>query len=65
VSCVKKLRRSDIDEFNPCGDQVTHFISWMKSFNATNSAYNGKKANTTFETRLITCILLTNEGKNR
>jgi len=27
VLCVKKLGGSDMDRFNPCGDQVTHFIN--------------------------------------
>jgi hypothetical protein len=26
VLCVKKLGGSDMHKFNPCGDQVTHFI---------------------------------------
>jgi hypothetical protein len=65
VSCVKKFRRSDIDEFNPYGDQVTHFTSWMESFNAINSTCNGKKTSTTFRTRPIICISLMNERKHR
>lgn len=27
VLCVKKLGGSDMDKFNPCGDQITHFMN--------------------------------------
>ncbi len=34
VSSVKKHKGNDMDEFNPCGDQATHFVSsWMENFN--------------------------------
>jgi hypothetical protein len=42
-SCVRKLGGSDIDWFNPYGDQMTHFVRCTKSFNAPNFSYNRKK----------------------
>jgi len=43
---VKKLGESDVDRLNPCGNQITHFIGWMESFNVTNFVYNCKKVGT-------------------
>jgi hypothetical protein len=50
MSCIRKHGGSDMDEYNPHGDQTTHFINCVEGPNATNSTYNHKKMGTTFET---------------
>ncbi len=62
---VRKHGRNDMDGFNPCGNRVTHFISWMENLNVANFAYKHKKVGTTFETWPIICTLLTSEGKHK
>ncbi len=62
---VRKLGRSEMDRFNPCGDQTTHFTSQMENLDVTNFAYNHKKVGTTFETRPTICELLMSEGKTQ
>ncbi len=62
---VRKLGRIDIDLFNPYGDQTTHFVDYIKSFNASNSSYNCKKKGNTFEEKSIMCVSFVNEGKTR
>lgn len=42
MSGVRKHGGSEMDGSNACGDQTTHFDSWMESFNLTNFAYNHK-----------------------
>jgi hypothetical protein len=44
MSSVKKPRGNYMNEFNPCGDQTTHFVSsWMEIFNDVNFACNHKR----------------------
>ncbi len=62
---VIKLSGSDMDRFQPCGDQTTHFTSCMETPNVANYVYKGKKAGTTFETRPTICTSLVNEGKTQ
>jgi hypothetical protein len=62
---VRKLRRSEMNRFNPCGDKATHFTNQMENLDATNFACNHKKVGTTFETRPTICELLVNEGKTQ
>jgi hypothetical protein len=62
---VRKHGRNDMDKFNPCGNQVTQFISWMENLNVANFAYKHKKVGTTFETWPTICTLLTSEGKHK
>ncbi len=62
---VRKFGRSEMNGFNPCGDQATHFNNQMENLNATNSAYNHKKVGTTFETKPTICEALMNEGKTQ
>jgi len=44
---VKKPRGSDINWFNPYGNQATHFIDYTENPNVPNSSYNCKKTNST------------------
>jgi hypothetical protein len=62
---IRKLRRSDIKWSNPYGDQVTHFTSYTKKFNAKNSYCNHKKTRTTFDAKPIICVSSTNKGKTQ
>ncbi len=63
--CVKKLGGSDMDKFNPCGNQVTHFINQMESPNVANSIYNSKKMDITFKIWTTICISSESERKNQ
>lgn len=60
---VKKPRKSDMDRFNPCGNQATHFASWMENSNVANFACNHKKVGTTSKTRSTICLSLMSERK--
>jgi hypothetical protein len=62
---VRKLRGSDTYWFNPCGNQVTHFINCTKNLNAPNSSCNCKKTNNTFEARPIMCVSVASERKTQ
>jgi len=62
---VTKHGGNDMDRFNPCGNQVTHFINWMENLNVANFAYKQKKVGTTFETWPTISTLLTCEGKHK
>jgi hypothetical protein len=46
---VRKLGGNDVEWFNLCGYQVTHFTNCTESPNAENSNYNCKKTGTTFD----------------
>jgi hypothetical protein len=35
---VTKHGGNDMDRFNPCGNQVTHFTNWMENLNVANFA---------------------------
>jgi hypothetical protein len=65
VLCVKKLGGSDMDKFNPCGDQVTHFMNWMESPNVANSIYDRKKMDTTSKIWTTICVSSESERKNQ
>ncbi len=65
MSAIRKHRGSEMDGFNTCEDQTTHFTSWMESFNVTNFAYNHKNVSVAFETRPIICISSTNERNSQ
>jgi hypothetical protein len=65
VLSVKKLGGSDMDGFNPCGNQMTHFIGWVKNLNVVNSTCSCKKVATTFEIRPTICVSSTSEGKTQ
>jgi hypothetical protein len=60
---VKKPRRSDMDRLNPCGDQASHFASWMENLNVANFAYNHKMVGTTSKTRPTTCVSSMSKGR--
>jgi hypothetical protein len=62
---VRKLGGSDIDWFNPCGDQAIHFIGCIESLNAPNSSNNCKKTSNTFEAGPIMCVSFANERKTQ
>ncbi len=64
-SGVKKSRKSSKDQFNICGNQVTHFIICNKSFIVVNFSYNRKKISITYEVGQIMCIPFANEGKTQ
>jgi len=51
--------------FNPCGNQMTHFIGWVKNLNVVNFACNCKKVGTTFEIGPTICVSSMNEGKTQ
>jgi hypothetical protein len=59
-SSVRKPRGSDINWFNVCGNQATHFVDCNESLNVPNFSYNRKKIGSTFEVRLIMHISFTN-----
>jgi hypothetical protein len=62
---VKKLGRNDLKRSNPCGNQVAHFVGYIKSLNAQNSCCNCKKIGTTSYARPTICISSINEGKTQ
>jgi hypothetical protein len=64
-SGVRKLGRNDIDLFNPCWDQTTHFVNYIESPNVPNSSYNCKKTCTTSKAGPTMCVLFTNERKTQ
>lgn len=43
VLSVNVFGKNDMDGSNPCGDQTTHFVSWVESPNVTNFACNHNK----------------------
>ncbi len=62
---VRKPRKNDIHWFNPCGNQTTHFVGCIKSFNVENFCCNHKKTRITFDVKRTICILFANEGKTQ
>jgi hypothetical protein len=62
---AKKLRRSDINYFNPYGNQGTQFVSFIESLDAPNSSYNHKKTSNTSKVGPTMCISSTNKGKTQ
>jgi histone acetyltransferase (RNA polymerase elongator complex component) len=60
---VKKLGKSEMNGFNPCGDQAAHFTNQVENLDVTNSACNHEKVGTTFETRPTICEPLVSERK--
>jgi hypothetical protein len=62
---VRKHGGSDIDWFNLCGDQATHFISYTKSPNVSNFSSNHTETGNTFNVRLTMCVSYANKGKTQ
>ncbi len=62
---VKNLGRNDLKRSNPRGDQVAHFVGYIKSPNAQNSCCNCKKIGTKSYARPTICISSINEGKTQ
>jgi len=60
---IRKLRGSDLERSNPCGDQAAHFIGYTESPNAQNYCCNCEKTRTTSYARPTICISSTNKGK--
>jgi len=50
---------------NPCGDQATHFASYIESPNDDNSSYNHKNAITTYNAGPTICVSSAREGKTQ
>jgi hypothetical protein len=63
-SKIKKLRKNDIKWSNPYGDQITHFVDCIESFNIKNFYCNHEKTGITFDTGLTIYVSSTNEKKN-
>jgi hypothetical protein len=64
-SCVRKHGGSDIDWFNFCGNQTTHFVNCIESLNVPNLSCNHKKTSNTFEVGPIMCVSFATEGKTQ
>jgi hypothetical protein len=64
-SRAKKPRGNDIEWSNLGGNQTTHFVGYVESFNAKNSYYNCKKIGTTSYVRPTLCISLANKRKTQ
>ncbi len=63
MSSVRKFGGSAMDGFKCYGNQMTHFVNWMKNLNVVNSACNGKKVGTTSNIRPTICISSMSERK--
>jgi hypothetical protein len=60
---IKKPGRSDIKWSNLCGNQIIHFVGYIKNPNVENSSCNCKKTRTTFDVGFTICVSFSNEGK--
>jgi hypothetical protein len=64
-SIVRKPKGNDVDSFNLCGDQATHFVSYTENPNAPNFSCNCKKKGNTFEVKPIMHVSSANERKTQ
>ncbi len=55
---IRKSGGSDIEWFNPCGDQATHFTNCTESPNVKNSNCKCKKTRITFDVGPTTCVYI-------
>jgi hypothetical protein len=53
---VRKPKGSDIEWFNPYGNQTTHFVGYIKRPNVKNSYCNRKKIKITSNVGPIICV---------
>jgi hypothetical protein len=64
-SRVRKLGRNYIEWFNPCGDQTTHFDTYIENPNVDNSSCNHKNVRTTFDAKPTICVSSAKERKTK
>ncbi len=64
-SKVKKLKISYIEWSTLYGDQITHFVGYIKSPNVKNSCCNHKKVRTTFSVGPTICVSSSNERRTQ
>jgi hypothetical protein len=62
---IRKLKGSDIEWSNPCGEQTTHFIGCTENPKVKNSCCNHKKIGTTFDAKPIIYVLFANEKETQ